>query len=236
MPAHESRRISGAPASERPARRPLRVVCFSTYVSDRSLQTPRHQAVRNFLLALRGERVDGLSRVPVGSETRDLTAANANDSIDWFGEMGARYLAAQQIDSPFLLVPVPASAATLDSSSGPWTSLLAIAIASNGMEQADVVDVLRWKRPVAPPSRRTASAAALYENLSVTRKLEPGLPVVLVDYLFAAGATLQACARRLSERGAPVRVALCAGRTAPRAEHDAFAIVAGRLEEFEPGH
>jgi hypothetical protein len=236
MQASESHQVSSAGRSDGSAREPLRVVCFSTYVADRALQTVRHRAARSFLLALRGERVEGLSRVPVGGEERELTAATANDSIDWFGEMAARYLAASHVGPRLLLVPVPTSSSTLDSSSGPWTSLLAISIASNGMEEADVVDRLRWKRPVAPPSRRTASAAELYENLAVTQRLDPDVPVVLVDYLFTAPATLQACASRLGEQGVRVPLAVCAGRTAARSEHDAFTAVAATLAEFEPGH
>jgi predicted amidophosphoribosyltransferase len=174
--------------------------------------------------------------VPVGDEERELTAANTNDSIDWFGEMVARHLAATGVEPPLLLVPVPTSSATLDSSSGPWTSLLAIAVASNGMGDADVVDALRWKRRVEPPSLRTATAAELYENLAVTRRLDPDVPVVLVDYLFSAPATLQACAGRLSERGMRVELAVCAGRIAAGAAHDAFTVVTGALPEFEPGH
>lgn len=235
MQAYESHRAD-AVSGERPSTGPLRVVCFSTYVADRSLQTERHRAARSFLLALRGERVDEVSRVPVGGEERELTAANANDSIDWFGEMVARYLASNLVEPTLLLVPVPTSSSTLDSSAGPWTSLLAISVASNGTEQADVVDALRWKRAVAPPSKRTATAAELYENLAVTRRLDPDVPIVLVDYLFTAPATLQACARRLGDQGVRVHLAVCAGRAAARADHDAFTITTGTLQELEPGH
>lgn len=234
--AHEPRRAANPEMGGSSGNSGLRVVCFSTYVADRDLQTERHRAARSFLLALRGERVEGQAQVPVGSRERELTARNANDSIDWFGEMVAGYLVAGGAEPPLTLVPVPTSSASLESSSSPWTSLLAISIASNGLEHAGVVDALRWRHPLAPSSRRTATAAELYENLAVTRKLDPDVPVVLVDYLFTGPATLQACARRLSWQGCRVGLAVCAGRTASRAHHDAFAVVAGTIEEFEPGH
>lgn len=214
----------------------LRVVCLSTYVADRSRQTARHVDVRNFLLALRGERVEGVSTIPVGAEKRSLSATNANDSIDWFGEMVVHYLAGNGIGAPLAIVPVPTSRATVDSNAGPWTSLLAISIASNGLGEADVVDVLRWQRPVPPPSRRTATAAELYQNLAVTRPLAPEVPVLLVDYLYTSSATLRACAARVKEQGAKVLLALCAGRTTNEIDHDAFSVVVGDLSPFEPGH
>src|SRR3972149_4708239 len=49
---------------------PLQVVCFSTYVSDPVRQEPRHRDARNFLLALRGERIEAESKIPVGGEGR----------------------------------------------------------------------------------------------------------------------------------------------------------------------
>jgi hypothetical protein len=214
----------------------IQVVCFSTYVSDPGRQEPRHRDVRNFLLALRGERIDAESRIPVGGEERSLSATNANDSIDWFGEMVARYLNDNQLQRNVALVPVPTSRTTLDSSAGPWTSLLAISIASNGLEEADIVDVLRWRSPLPPPGQRSSTAAELFENLAVTRKLDPGVPVVLVDYLYTSSATLRACAGRLREQGIRVPLAVCAGRTTDQAVHGAFTVVVGEISVFEPGH
>jgi hypothetical protein len=95
------------------------VVCFSTYVSDPVRQEPRHRDVRNFLLALRGERIEAESKIPVGSEERSLSATNANDSIDWFGEMVAQYLTDNDLPRRVALVPVPTSRTTLESSAGP---------------------------------------------------------------------------------------------------------------------
>jgi hypothetical protein len=216
--------------------RPLQVVCFSTYVSDPGRQEARHRDARNFLLALRGERIEGESRIPVGGEERALSGTNANDSIDWFGEMVARYLSANDFPRRVALVPVPTSRTTLDASAGPWTSLLAISIASNGVEDADIVDVLRWRNPLPPPGQRSSTAAELFENLALTRKLDPGLPVVLVDYLYTSSATLRACAGRLHEQGVQVPLAVCAGRTTDQAVHGAFTVVAGEISAFEPGH
>ncbi len=180
------------------------MVCFSTYVSDPLRQEPRHRDVRNFLLALRGERISAESMIPVGGEERALSTTNANDSIDWFGEMVARYVIDNDLPRRVALVPVPTSRTTLESSAGPWTSLLAISIASNGLEESDIVDALRWRKPLPPPGHRSSTAAELFENLAVTRKLDPGVPVVLVDYLYTSSATLRACAGRLREQGIQV--------------------------------
>lgn len=214
---------------------PMRVVCFSTYVPNKAMQTPRHRDVRNFLLALRGEKLHGSSPIPVGSEERFLTRANADDSIDWFGEMVASYLASSSEKSPLALVPVPTLRSTVESTGAPWTMLLAISIASHGVE-AEVVDALRWKKPMTPPSLRPASCSELYENLAVIRWLDPTVPVILVDYIFMSSATIRACARRLSDHSGKVTMAVAAGRTADRADHDAFSVVVGELSEFLPGH
>lgn len=234
MVVHETKQAE--PRSSQPQRQgPLRVICFSTYVSEPSLQKDDHKAARNFLLALRGETVDGASVIPVAGEDRILEAANANDSIDWFGEMAAHYLETSPLAPPFALVPVPTSKVTLESSAGPWTSLLAISIAGAGVE-ADVVDCLRWKEKLSPSERRACSASELYEGLSVIQKLDPKVPVILVDYLFMSSATIRACARRLSEQGVEVAAAITAGRTASRDEYGAFSVVVGELSEFTPGH
>jgi hypothetical protein len=214
----------------------LRVLCFSTYVSDPLRQEPRHRDVRNFLLALRGERISDESRIPVAGAERLLSSANANDSIDWFGEMVARYLIDNDAPRRVALVPVPTSRTTLESSAGPWTSLLAISIASNGLEEADIVDSLRWRKPLPPPGHRSSTAAELFENLAVTRKLDPEVPVVLVDYLYTSSATLRACAGRLREQGISVPLAICAGRTTDQAVHGAFTVVMGEISVFEPGN
>jgi len=236
MEIEKSERAARVISATAPSEGPLQVVCFSTYVSDPVRQEPRHRDAYNFLLALRGERIEGESRIPVGNDERQLSTTNANDSIDWFGEMVARYMADNDLPRRVALVPVPTSRTTLDSSAGPWTSLLAISIASNGLEDADIVDALRWRIPLPPPGHRSSTAAELFENLALTRKLDPGVPVVLVDYLYTSSATLRACAGRLREQGVSVPLAVCAGRTTDQAVHGAFTVVVGEISVFEPGH
>jgi len=225
----------GAVAS-RPSVNPLHVVCFSTYVAESTEQTNRHRDVRNFLLALRGEQIVGESKIPVGAEERTLTNENANDSIDWFGEMVTSYVETCHIQPPFSMVPVPTSKTTLESSAGPWTSLLAISIASNGLDGVSILDVLRWKQPLEPPSQRDQTVSELYENLAILQRLPERSPVILVDYLFTSSATLRACAARLRHHGADVLLGLCAGRTATKSSHDPFTVVTGGLHRYEPGH
>lgn len=227
--------VKGVEAS-RPTAIPLDVVCFSTYVADRTQQTNRHHDVRNFLLALRGESIEGESKIPVGAEERTLTSQNANDSIDWFGEMVTAYLETCHIQPPFSLVPVPTSKTTLDSSAGPWTSLLAISIASNGLDGVSIRDALRWKQPLEPPNHRDQPVSELYENLAILKPLPEGSPVILVDYLFTGSATLRACAAKLRRHGGNVLLGLCAGRTATKSSHDPFTVVTGGLHRYDPGH
>jgi hypothetical protein len=236
MHIQESQRSGERGKTSSPSRGLLKVVCFSTYVSNTDAQSGRHDDVRNFLLALRGEKIEGEANIPVGGEVRRLSAANTNDSIDWFGEMVVAYLESNRIYPPFVLVPVPTSKATLYSSAGPWTSLLAISIASNGLADVEILDALRWRNEVPPPSQRTSSVAELYDNLAVTRRLDPDIPVVLVDYLFSTSATMRACAAALGQQGVRVSLALCAGRTATQANYDPFTVVAGELSEYQPGH
>jgi hypothetical protein len=234
--SEEAGRTLSAMTPGGPSPSKLRVLCFSTYVSDPLRQEPRHRDVRNFLLALRGERISAESKILVAGEERSLSSTNSNDSIDWFGEMVARHLIDNDFPRRVALVPVPTSRITLESSAGPWTSLLAISIASNGLEEADIVDSLRWRKPLPPPGQRSSTAAELFENLAVTRKLDPEVPVVLVDYLYMSSATLRACAGRLREQGISVPLAICAGRTTDQAVHGAFTVVMGEISVFEPGN
>ena len=152
MQTHESTQTASATAQQSPDSTSLPVVCFSTRVADPSQESGRHRDVRNFLFALCGEQVTGSSTVPVGSDERSLTTLNANDSIDWFGEMAVQYLDGTPARPPFGLVPVPTPQTTLASNAGPWTSLLAISIASNGLADSSVLDLLRWQEPLPEPS------------------------------------------------------------------------------------
>lgn len=223
-------------ATTKPSSTGLPVVCFSTYVAEPGQRVERHRDAQNFLLALRGDPVNGVSAVPVGEDEKTLTATNANDSIDWFGEMVVQYLDQYHIRPPFGLVPVPTPKMTLGPSAGPWTSLLAISIASNGLEEVSVLDLLRWQKPLVSSEQRGRTVSELYENLAVIGPFPTEDPIVLVDYLFTGSSTLQACAARLRRHGANVVLGLCAGRTAKMASHDPFAIVTGEVEHYRPGH
>ena len=203
MQTFESPRATQGAEASRPTTNPLHVVCFSTYVSETTQQTSRHHDVRNFLLALRGEQIQGESTIPVGGEERALTQLNVNDSIDWFGEMVTRYLETCHIQPPFSLVPVPTSedhsrvqCGSVDLASG---DLDRVERARSGPPS---VDVLRWKQPLQPPSQRGQTVSELYENLAMLEPLPEGSPVILVDYLFTGSSTLRACAARLRSHGA----------------------------------
>lgn len=165
---------------------------------------------------------------------RALDNSNRNDTIDWLGEIVAEHFRQHSINPPFCLVPVPNPKATLSASSGPWTALLAFSIADHFPGDVSVMDVFRWKKEwsYTGPDAASWDGVRLYENLALTQKVEWNEPVILVDYVFASGAPLQACAATLRERGARVELAICAGRTVSESQHDPFMVVGGQLRDL----
>jgi hypothetical protein len=212
---------------------PLKVICFFT-----SLQSPRpgtpHADAQSFLLALKGEPISTPASIPVAGQVRSLSNSNRNDTIDWLGEIVADHFRQHRISPPFGLVPVPNPKATLSASSGPWTALLAYSIADHFTGEVEVMDLFRWKKEwsYSGPDAASWDGARLYENLAITQKVDWSEPVILVDYVFATGAPLQACAAMLRERGARVDLAICAGRTVTEASHNPFTVVGGQLRDL----
>jgi len=213
---------------------PLKVICFFTSPSHRPEPGTPHADAHSFLLALRGEPITTPASVPVAGQMRALDNSNRNDTIDWLGEIVAEHFRQHSITPPFCLVPVPNPKATLSASSGPWTALLAFSIADHFAGEVNVMDVFRWKQEwsYTGPEASSWDAARLYENLSLTQKVEWSEPVILVDYVFSTGAPLQACAAMLRERGAQVDLAVCAGRMVREAQSNPFTVVGGQLRDL----
>ena len=84
--------------------------------------------------------------------------------------MVASYFQRQGLDPPFYLVPIPDTKTTLESSTGPWTSVTAMAIAAKFEGDVEALDVLRWKKNLSHLSAEAQDSTPLYEKPSSARK------------------------------------------------------------------
>jgi hypothetical protein len=214
----------------------MKVVWFSTASGQPSDPGSKGSSAHAFLAALKGGRVNGECLIPVGSNQRILSKSNLDDAIDWFGEMVAGYLQRQSIAPPLFLVPIPNSEITLESSRPPWTSLLAMAIASKLESDVAVLDLLRWRKRLPEPAPQTPprDVGKLYANLAVTRKIERPGSAVLVDYLAHSVSSIQVCAAALKANGLSVVLATFAGRIAELPPKDPFAVMRTEVPDFTP--
>jgi hypothetical protein len=213
----------------------LKIVWFSTSVGKSANRSPDETAAYSFLAALKGGRVEGESIVPVGGKRRVLNKSNSDDAIDWFGEMAAGYLDRQSITPPLFLIPLPGPETTLESSRPPWTSLLAMAIASKVEQDVAVLDLLRWKKkPPESGLRQPMGPEQLFDNLAVTRRIEREGSAILVGYLARGAAPLQACAAALKANGTEVVLAAFAGRIVSRPPKEPFAVMKVQVPDFAP--
>jgi hypothetical protein len=211
---------------------PLKVVWFCTSTPSPSSQNPGELDAYRFLAAIKGQKLKGEAHVPIGDEERRLDNSNLDDAIDWFGENVAAYLERQSIVPPLCFVPLPGSNITLESSTGPWTSLMAMAILTKIQGTVDTADVLRWKHTL--PEGQTPSARALYDNIALIRKRDWDMPLVLVGYLTSGAGIIQACAARLRESGAQVSHVIYAGRLVSQPPKEPFAIMQTEIADFDP--
>lgn len=211
---------------------PLKVVWFCTSTPSPSSQNPPELDAHRFLAAIKGQKLKGEAQVPIAGEKRRLDNSNLDDAIDWFGENVAAYLERQSIAPPLCFVPLPGPNITLESSTGPWTSLMAMAILTKIQGTVDTADVLRWKHKL--PEGQAPSARALYDNIALIQKRDWDMPLVLVGYLTSGAGIIQACAARLRESGAQVSHAIYAGRLVSKAPKEPFAIMQTEIADFDP--
>ncbi len=186
------------------------------------------------MTSLEGRKIQGTAFVPVEGERRQLDNSNLNDAIDWFGEMVGAYLRRHGIRPPLGLVPIPDPGITLESSTGPWTSLLCMSIATKLEGDVETYDILRWKK--SPSQGRLNMAkqepAELYSNLSVIGRVEWTRPAILVGYLTTGTGVVQACAARLRGQGALVVQTVFAGRIVKQSVTNPFAPMKTEIADF----
>ena len=211
---------------------PLKVVWFCTSTSSPLSCNSETLDAYRFLAAIKGHRIKGEALVPVNGERRRLDNSNRDDAIDWFGENVAAYLQRQAIGPPLCLVPIPGSNITVESSTGPWTTLMTMAILTKIQGDVDTADVLRWREKRL--ERQPPSARELYDRIFLIEKKDWEVPVVLVGYLTAGAGVIQACAARLIESGAQVAHVIYAGRLVSQPPKKPFAIMRTDIRHYRP--
>ncbi len=212
----------------------IKVVWFCTSSSNPNEQSSANLDALNFLRALKGERIEGEATIPIAGQNRRLSNSNLDEAIDWFGEMVASYFQRQGLGPPFYLVPIPDTNTTLESTTGPWTSVTAMSIASKFEGDVETLDVLRWKKNLSHLSAEAQDSTRLYENLALLGKIEWDKPIVLVDYLAANAARAQACEAFLRANGAPVLLCVFAGRIVSQKPEKNFAVFRAEFAGINP--
>jgi predicted amidophosphoribosyltransferase len=211
---------------------PLNVTTFATYLTRPGWTDDDRNALK-FIKAIKGKPFRYSAQVPVLGRIKLLEATNAQDAVDWFGELAAAEVAGLGLRGPLIFVPLPNSACTQADKNKPRTALLAEAVASK-LNNAQVWDGLRWTTVMIPTHQGgTRDPQILYDNLTVTSKPPKGT-VILVDDVFTQGGHLQAAAARLLETKAVCQLAVCAGRTVLQSQNDPFLISRDPLPDFTP--
>jgi len=215
---------------------PLEVVWFCSTVNSPSGDNPGDLDAYRFLTSLKGRNIRGSASVPVEGERRQLDNSNLDDAIDWFGEIVAAYLRRRSIPPPLGLVPIPDYGITLESSTGPWTSLLCMSIAAKLEGDVETFDILRWNKtsPEGSLSMAKQEPSVLYSNLSLIGKVEWTKPAVLVGYMTTGAGVVQACAARLRSQGALVVQTVFAGRIVQQSLQNPFGPMKTEIADFHP--
>lgn len=212
----------------------VRVLSFAQYLTRSEVpwrQDDWHSS--KFIKAIKGEPVNGYALVPVSGILHELRQANANNAVDWFGEMAAEYLRQHPVRRPLVFAPIPNSSSTVNSRKPPNTYGLAQAIVAR-LQGATMWDGLRF-RVAMQKSRQggTRDPQELYGNLVITGPI-PNAGIVLVDDVRTTGAHMLAAHAKLTIAGGRCVLGICAGRTTWTQEPQPFAAAVEELEEFTP--
>lgn len=213
---------------------PVRTVCFCKYLT-RGSWDPQFFHSYKFIQSLKPKDIKGYAWVPVRGVKRRLTNVNRALAFDWFGQMVADYLSANQMSGPYRFVPIPNHECTVSLGTAPDTIRLAEAIVRQVGGVACVIDCLRWKEDLGSASSGEGprEPEILYPNLVLTQSIESA-PHILVDDVLTTGGHVQACETMLAGHGASVQLAACAGRTVHVAEGEPFQLIELDLREYRP--
>jgi len=203
-----------------------------TYFTGHMGWRPRDFDSYKFVQALKGRGINKYAQVPILGTTRRLEQANAQDAIEWFGELAADYIRSVRLGRPLAFAPVPDSRC-IAKATPPRTCRLADAVVSR-LQNVEVWDGLRWRTEMIPSSQGgTRDPQRLFDNLAIVRRL-PESRIVLIDDVATKGSHLKAAAARLRARDARCNLAVCAAQTILNQDAEVFATVEAELEDFEP--
>jgi hypothetical protein len=211
---------------------PLTVVSFAAYLTtSKTRWRDEDHSASQFVKAAKGISFNGYGHVPVCGRQMLLQMTNAQEAVNWFGEMAAAGL--KRLPRGAVLVPIPNSGCGTWNNAVPRTMRLAEALA-RCFDGVRILDCLRWKTKLAPSSKGgTRNPQMLYDALAVTRKVKDS-KLILVDDVCTTAGHLLAARALLIEHGAECSMAICVGRTVHDSEPDPFAVLKQELEDFEP--
>ena len=216
---------------------PIRVVsCYTYRTSIDSPWTDAQHSVNQFVDAIKERDVRGYGLVLVNGTLpkRCISAANAHQAREWFGEMGSRVLDEAGFAGPIILIPVPNSECTTEVEHS-RIATLAHEIRERSELVQGVADVLRWDEPMPSASQEQGprDPAELYPHLELRGTLRHRQRThVLVDDVLTTGGHLRACAAFLASRGVVAGFAVCAARSDPAPQVNPFQDRVDALDDF----
>lgn len=212
---------------------PLRTVCCYGHLTGPNGWGDEQNSVNQLVDAIKGEPVKGYGFVSVGAgPKRRIDQSNADDAVEWFGEMAAEFLQLETFTTSPLLIPFPDSK-SIRTTLVSRTRRLADAIARR--YAATVLDTLRFDR--AMPSSHSEGGSrdpqTIYPRLCLIRSIPFGTPCVLVDDVVTTGGHLRAAATFLRRIG-PVPLAICVASASQIPVDSPFQRITRELEDFSP--
>lgn len=211
---------------------PLTVISFAAYLTRGEFPwRDEDWHASKFIKAIKGEPINGYAWVPIGKVPRRLRQDNADDAIQWFGEIVSA--ANVKVVIPSFLVPIPNSQCTVGKAIVPRTVALAQSLA-NYLPNVHVLDCLRWEKAMQSARKGgSRNPQEIYDNLVITTKVDRKR-IILVDDVRTTGAHLQAAAAKVHSEGGKCQTAVCAGRTVWAQEDEPFSMVKEELPDFVP--